>query len=255
MYEANKGEQPRIMGGYSIDMRTGIGTRINPFLYRGPLGEAMPNVRAKDVKSFQELQASITPTVAGQGERIPYMWYHRVSYVSGTTTTLTFFNATGVKTTTNMQLAAAFPSPIYYQLYHLMVYFDIDTSSVEVAASTTNIAGAGSDIVNLSDGALTLNIAQKDYWVSPIWANPAGAGVNASTAIAATFTAESSLSNQIGTLGVPDVRNRNCFWGDITIPHTQNFSVVMEWAAAVTLNNGNTDIICALDGYLYRRVL
>jgi len=255
MYNINKFE-PKIYGGLSVDIRTGVGKRIDPFLYRGPSDQIMPNVRAKDVKSFQELQASITPQVAGQGERVPYMWYHRVNYVSGTTTQLTFFNTTvGGITTTNMQLAAAFPSPVYYQLYHLMVYFDLGVSSFEVAASTTNPTGAFNDVVNLSDGALTLNIAQKDYWVTPIWANPAGAGAYGDQSMGATFTAESSLMNQQATLGIPDVRNRNCFWGDITIPHTQNFSVVMNWAAAVTLQGGNTDIICAIDGYIYRRVL
>jgi len=234
MYNENKFE-PRIYGGLSVDLRTGIAKRINPFLYRGPVDQIMPNVRAKEVKSFQELQASITPQVAGQGERIPYMWYHRVNYVSGTTVQLTFFNATGVITTTNMQLAGAFPSPIYYQVYHLMVYFDLGVSSFEVAASTANPTGAFNDVVNLSDGILTLTIAQKQYWISPIWANPAGAGAHGDTAIAATFTAESSLANQQATLGIPDIRNRNCFWGDITIPHTQSFSVVLDWAAAVTL--------------------
>lgn len=255
MYDVNQHKPQRMLVGAKLDMRTGRTIFQKPFLYRGPKASLMPNVEAGVVDSFEDLQRSITPQIPGQGERIPYQWYHRQTYTSGTTTQLTFFNATGVITTTNMQLAGAFPSPIYYKLYSIMVYFDFDVSTLNAAGVLTIQGGALNDIVNLSDGVLTFNIAQKDYWQSFIWANPAGAGASGQMSSAGTFTAEDYNVFQQGTLGVPDIRNRNCFWGDITIPHTQNFFARMDWAAAVTLTNGNTDIITALDGYLYRRVL
>ena len=216
----------------------------------------MPQARPKPVLSWGQLKKSITPMVAGEGERIPYTWYHRVNYVSGTTTQLTFFNATGVITTTNMEAAGQIPAPMYFQIHHIGIYFDLPVSILAVATGdATPALGAMNDSINLSDGVWRIEIAQKSYHKSFIWLAPPGGGPNGQLTNTGTFTATDGDQMQQATQGVPDLRNRNCFWGDITIPHNQNFSVVLDWAAAVTLNAGNTDIIAYLDGYLYRRVL
>jgi hypothetical protein len=186
------------------------------------------------MKTWSQLQQGITPMVPGEGERIPWVWYHRQAYVDNTTTTLTFFNAVGVPTTTNMQAAGQIPAPMYYDIFHLGVWFDLGTG----AAVYTDLAG-------LIDSVVTLNIAQKDYFQSPTWMLPPGGGTDGQTAIA---------TDQTTSNGWRSLQNRYNFWGDITIPHNQNFFVRMDWAAAVNIA-ANTDIIVALDGYLYRRVL
>jgi hypothetical protein len=186
------------------------------------------------MKNWAELQRSITPMIAGEGERIPWTWYHRQAYVDNTTTQLTFFNATGVLTTTNMQAAGQIPAPMFYDVYHIGIWID------QIAFATQYV-----DVQGLLDSIVTLQVAQKVYFQAPAWMLPPGGGVDGQTAIATDSTARN---------GVADLRNRYAFWGDITIPHNQNFSVVMDWAAAVNIA-ANVDIVCALDGYLYRRVL
>jgi hypothetical protein len=190
------------------------------------------------MKNWDALKQSITPMIPGEGERIPWQWYHRQTYTDNATTTLSFFNAVGVPTTTNMQAAGQIPAPMYFDIYHLGIYFDQITSIL-----------AMDDIVNLLDGQAVLSIAQKTYWESMIWSLPAGAGAYGNVDNGTVATAISIAQN-----GVTDIRARQTFWGDITIPHNQNFSVTLNWAAAVNLV-ANIDIICFLEGYLYRRVL
>lgn len=194
----------------------------------------MPNSRPKQMKGWSELQQSITPVLPQGPERIPWTWYHRQTYVDNTTTQLTFFNATGVVTTTNMQAAGQIPAPMYFDVYHIGVWFDF----MAFATQYTDLAG-------LIDSICTFQIAQKTYFQAPTWMLPPGGGVDGQTAIATDQTARN---------GVADLRNRYNFWGDLTIPHNQNFSLIMDWAAAVNIA-ANVDIIVAMDGYLYRRVL
>jgi len=215
----------------------------------------MPNQRPKAMKSFAELQRSVTPMLGNEGERVPWTWFHRLLYTSGTTTALTFFNATGVPTTTNMEAAGQIPAPMYYDIYHIGIYFDLPASAVNAAGTLTVNTGALTDITNLSDGIARLTVAQKLQFFSPIWQLPSGCGASGALAAAGTHTAEDYNIFQQGTLGVPDLRSRYNFWGDLTIPHNQSFVLNLDWVAAVTLQSGNADIIAIMDGYLYRRVL
>jgi hypothetical protein len=127
---------------------------------------------------------------------------------------------------------------MYFDIYHAGIYFDL----VDGAAAFT-------DLVNLIDGQAVLQIAQKTYWESLIWQLPPGGGASGNVDNGTVAAALEAAQN-----GVPDVRNKNTFWGDITIPHNQNFSVILNWAAAVNIA-ANVDIIVFLEGFLYRRVL
>jgi len=215
----------------------------------------MPNVRPKKIKSWAELRAGITPGMPGEGgERIPWTWYSRKTYIDAVTTSLVFFDATGVPTTTNMQAASQIPAPMFFDVYHLGVYFDLPPSVTAIVAAA-GITGAIDDLVNLVDGVVRFNVAQKRYWESPIWQAPAGAGVVSRMAAAGTYTATDGDWFNHAINGLPDLRNRLNFWGDITIPHNQHFEVTLDWASAVNTAVGNVDIIVYLEGFLYRRVL
>lgn len=215
----------------------------------------MPNVHPKKMKSWEDLRRQITPSIPAEGgERIPWQWFHRRTFTDNSTTSLRFFDETGGVTTTNMQAAGQIPAPMYFDIYHIGVYFDLTTSIQAIVAGAVN-DGALEDMINLMDGVVHLEVAQKRYWESFIWACPAGGGVDGDLAMAGTYTATDGDRSEFATNGVPDLRNRQCLWGDITIPHNQNFSVELRWPAAVDTQVGNVDIITYLEGYLYRRVL
>jgi len=243
------------------DIRTGkeVPALTRVFNHRGPIANAMPNVRLKSVPTNDQLNNVVTPIAPGQPEGIAWTWFDTQTYTSTTTTQLDFFQAIQAdKTLGNMQSQGQMPNPMFFQLYHIMVYIDIGPSSATQADGGVNVypvTGTINDVRALINGSLSLNIAQKDYYQSKISMNPGGIGANSQLSVANALTNPEQAVASFATNGIPDLRNRNCFWGLIVIPPTQNFIVRMNWSAALTLVSGNTPIVCALDGYLFRRVL
>lgn len=215
----------------------------------------MPNQWKKQVKTIQELSAGITPLMPGQPERIPWTWFDTLSYTSGTTVTLEFFQAVNAdKNLSNMVAAGQIPSPQFFDLYQCSIAYLIPVTSSGIVAAPT-ATGAVTDVRNLSNGAATFQVASKDYWQGPQLALPCGGGPDANVAIAGTYAAPNQVQKEFANNGVPDLRNRYSFWGDITLPHNQNFSWKLTWSAPITLLAGNSNIKVWMDGYLYRRVL
>lgn len=214
----------------------------------------MPNQRPKSVKTFGQLQAGITPMIPGQPERIPWVWYDSATYVDNTTTTLDFFNTVQAnKVNGNMEAAGQIPSPQYFDVFHIGIHFLTDAGVTAIAAAEL-LTGAINDVRRLSQGTAELIVAQKSYFRAPIYLFPNGGGISARVASTGTFTAVDGERFETVNNGQPDLRNRNNFFGDITIPHNQNFILRLTWAAAI---DTVADIVirCYLDGYLYRRVL
>lgn len=215
----------------------------------------MPNLKPTRLKTFAELRRGITPLIPGQPEMIPWVWYDSQTYTSGTTTQLDFFTSVqSDKVLGNMEAAGQIPAPMFFDLYHLTVYFDIVPSAVAVGATASN-DGALDDVALLSRGSVELQIAQKIYFKDKIYACPAGGGIYGGVSNAGTYTATDGDQYQFAANGYPHANNKNNFFGMITIPHNQSFFVRMNWSSALTLNNGNTTIVSRLEGYLYRRVL
>lgn len=215
----------------------------------------MPNQWKKQVKTIQELSAGITPLMPGQPERIPWTWFDTLGYVSGTTVTLDFFQAVNAdKNLSNMVAAGQIPSPQFFDLYQCSIAYLIPVTSSGIVAAPT-ATGAATDVRNLSNGAANFQVASKDYWQGPQLALPCGGGPDAQIAIAGTYAAPNQVQKEFANNGVPDLRNRYSFWGDITLPHNQNFVWRLTWSAPITLLAGNSSIKVWMDGYLYRRVL
>ena len=215
----------------------------------------MPNQWKKQVKTIQELSAGITPLMPGQPERIPWTWFDTLTYTSGSTVTLDFFQAVNAdKNLSNMVAAGQIPSPQFFDLYQCSIAYLIPVTSSGIVAAPT-ATGAVTDVRNLSNGAANFQVASKDYWQGPQFALPCGGGPDAKVAIAGTYAAPNQVQKEFANNGVPDLRNRYSFWGDITLPHNQNFVWRLTWSAPITLLAGNSNIKVWMDGYLYRRVL
>lgn len=192
----------------------------------------------------------------GQPERIAWSWFDTQSYVSGTTSSLDFFQSVNTdKNLSNMVAAGQIPSPQFYDLYHASICYLIPFSAL-AAADPLAITGALNDVDRLSQGAALLKVADKDYWSGPQLALPCGGGPDARISMSSTETAGEQAALQFATNGNPDLRNRYNFWGDITIPPNQNFIWRLTWPAPLTLAPSvNRNIKVWMDGYLYRRVL
>lgn len=207
-------------------------------------------------KTIQELTAGITPMLPGQPERIPWTWFDTQSYVSGTTTRLDFFQTVNAdKVLSNMVAAGQIPSPQFFDLYHCSIAYLVPFSAVAAAAAIA-VTGALNDVDRLSQGAASFSVANKDYWQGPQFALPCGGGPVPTLAMEGTEAAGTKSLVQYASNGTRDLRNRYCFWGDITIPANQNFIWSLTWSAALTFDpNSNRNIKVWMDGYLYRRVL
>lgn len=215
----------------------------------------MPNQWRKQVKTIQELSAGITPLMPGQPERIPWTWFDTLTYTSGTTTTLDFFQSVNAdKNLSNMVAAGQIPSPQFFDLYQCSIAYLIPVTSSGIVAAPT-ATGAVTDVRNLSNGAVNFQVASKDYWQGPQLALPCGGGPEAVVSISGTYAAPNQVQKEFANNGIPDLRNRYSFWGDITLPHNQNFLWRLTWSAPITLLAGNTSVKVWMDGYLYRRVL
>jgi hypothetical protein len=215
----------------------------------------MPLQHSKQVKTVQELAASITPMLPGQPERIPWTWFDTQLYTSAATVTLDFFQSVNSdKNRSNMVAAGQIPSPQFFDVYHPAIAYMMPSTASAIIAAPTN-DGAFEDVRLLSAGAAEFSIANKIYWQGKQFALPCGGGPSGAMAVAGTFTAPNTVQREFANNGNPDLRNRYSFWGDITIPHNQAFLWRLTWSAALTLVNGNTDVCVWLDGYLYRRVL
>lgn len=215
----------------------------------------MPNQHPKKMKTKDDLLLGITAIIPGQPERIPWVWYDSQPFVSNTTTSVDLHvTVQNDKTLGNMEAAGQIPSPQYQDIFHIAVYYWLPPSSVVTTAAASN-AGTAADVEQLLRGIAVLNIAQKVYWRSPQWMCPSGGGVFSQLAQTGTFTAPAGLLTQVATNGWPTLQNRNNFFGDITIPHNQNFDVLLSWSAPFVTNTASVRTFSLVDGYLYRRVL
>lgn len=219
----------------------------------------MPQQHPREVKSVQALAAGITPMLPGQPERIPWTWFDTQTYTSGTTTTLDFFQAVNAdKNLSNMVAAGQIPMPMFFDLYHASIAYLVPFSATVPIVTAPALTGALNDVDRLMQGAAIFQVANKDYWQGPQSALPCGGGPYANLAFAATGTEATAFSStaQFATNGFPDLRNRYNYWGDITLPHNQNFLWRLTWTAALTFApSTNRAIKLWMDGYLYRRVL
>lgn len=205
-------------------------------------------------KTIQELTASITPLLPGQPERVAWAWFDTLTYTSGTTTRLDFFQAVNAdKTLSNMVAAGQIPSPQFFDLYHCSIAYLIPLVQSGIVAAPV-ATGAYTDVRNLSNGAASFSIANKQYWEGPQLALPCGGGPVGNNNIAGVYAAPNQVQLSYANNGSPDLRNRYNFWGDVTIPANQNFIWSLTWSAPITLS-ANTAIKVWMDGYLYRRVL
>jgi hypothetical protein len=158
------------------------------------------------------------------------------------------------KNLSNMVAAGQIPSPQFFDLYQCSISYLIPTTTSAIIAAPTN-DGAIEDVRTLQNGQALFQVANKDYWQGSQFMLPCGGGVHGGLAIAGVFAAPNQVQQQFANNGVPDLRNRYSFWGDITLPHNQNFLWRLTWSAAITLAAGNSSIRVWMDGYLYRRVL
>lgn len=199
-------------------------------------------------QTFGKLHAESRPSLPGQPEAIPWVFYDTQTYISGTTTELTFFQVTNVdRTISNMPNAGQLPDPQYFQWYYwgcdILLDASVDTGNDE--------AGAIDDVAKLlftGRGIATFTLSDKVYGPFPQSFLHASGGPTGFAS--STFTPPVSI--QYANNGVFD---GGFSWGGaITISPKEGFVHRLNWSAAQTLQAGNTDIRLWMLGLLSRKV-
>lgn len=193
-------------------------------------------------KSLAQLRLQSNPQAVegGQSEALRWTLYDTQTYVSTATRQLRYFQTTNQDLSlSNMEAPASLPNPQYFEIF----YFGAD---VLLPAAVT----AWEDMIALiltGRPTFTFSISNKTYGPFPLSYFHASGGVTGFgyTTVAATGTEYANNGTFDGGY---------CVDGAITIPPVTNFSVTLDWPAALTLA-ADTLIRVNMDGVLHRKVL
>lgn len=193
------------------------------------------------------------PVDLGGPEALAWQLFDVQTYISGTTTTLTFFTATrDDKTLGNMEGPGQLPEPQYFEIYGWN--FDLLTPVQNTAEGITGSINDLSLLLRGGRGTWEFSYNQKSYGIFPLESfhgtgGPTGFGWGLDNTAAGGTPSQTMYANN----GIFD----GGFWvgGSIVIAPKQAFSVRLSWSAAQTLANGNTSVKCSMFGTLHRKVL
>jgi hypothetical protein len=202
-------------------------------------------------KSYEVLAAQARPG-SDQPEVIPWYFFHRRTYTSGTTVSLVFFDAVETdESLGNMQLASALPTPEFLEVYS--VHMDV-LQRITNAADANPPTGALDNVEQLrrsGRGIWRFVMSGKTYGQFPLTAvgppgNPIGLMTGVDNVAAGGTPSVAQHAGWAGHFGTGDPL--------ITIPPTTSFRVQTTWPAAVTLT-GDQIIEVGLWGALHRKVV
>ncbi len=182
-------------------------------------------------------------------EAIWWQFYDTQSYVSGTTTTLTFFQVTNTDPTiTNMQAAGQFPDPQWLTIYDITLDVLSRPSRVAAAGATGELDDVA-QLLKSGRGIWVLTISDKRYGPYSLTLLH-GTGGPVGNFFGQSTSADVSYQWANNTLG-PGFN----YQGSLIIPPKTNWNVELRWGAALTLAGGDTNLRVSLHGILSRRVL
>jgi len=191
----------------------------------------------------------------GQIESIGWKWWDTQTYVSGTTTALPqWFNVRATPDLSNMEVAFQLAAPKAF-LIRAIRFFVKQRPRVVTPQTAGAAVGAIDNIAQLiNTGVFTLTVGNKVYNMEPLWCLTAGAGSHGMLGVSGPGVAAGMGSMDYAQNGIADPRAVNTLSKPLFIGPQINFTARVDWAAALTLNGGNTDITFLMDGDLLRPV-
>lgn len=202
-------------------------------------------------KSLEQLQKQANPPSGiGVSEALPWAWFDQLTYDSGATTTLRFFQRVGAGT--NMEVAGALSAPQFHEIQGFLLDFQVPPQATAAGLNAWGDVWAllfGSGVAAYGVPRFRFNVSQKTQVDVPLWLVHGGGGMDGfGYALAATAGTDANeyAENAQGP-GWP-------MMGALTIPPTVSFVAEITWPAAVTLS-ADRDIVLSMYGPLHRRVL
>lgn len=193
-------------------------------------------------------QQLVEATNARGGEAIPFTLYDTATYVSGTTTSLPFFNAARTnQQATNLETPGQLQSDQWFVPYYWGLTAIIPPGTDAWADMALLLQGAAA-----AAGPPTwlFELSNKNYGPYPLMGLQALGGITGFGLSQADATAE---THEYANNAYPG-STAECWAGSIIIPPQQNFRVTLEYDGAVTLAGGDTLLQLWAKGTMYRRV-
>lgn len=197
-------------------------------------------VRAKNRKELERMGRPLGAAT----EAIPHCYYDTASYVSGTTTSLTFFTTTrDNRNLSNLSPAGQLPDPYFFEIYG----FGFEPLVAPAAGVWTDywqlVYGAGG--LNAAP-TFTFFLSDKEY------PGPVPLSLLHATGGPVGFSDAAAAPDQYMNNSVPDGS-----WyidGSIVIPPSNGFRATIAWEDALTLT-ADTKVRVSMWGVLHRKVL
>ena len=191
----------------------------------------------------------------GRKETINWTLYDTVSYVSGTSTSLNFFNAIRAnKSLGNMEVAGQLAAPKAFFLRAWRFYVKFRPRMTAAVAAANVQTGVFDDLCQLiNTGVLSFTVGSKLYCEFPLWVVTAGAGPQG------VITFVSSGPSTSGALsyaqnGIADPRAVFSLSKPLFIQPQINFVANLQWSSSLTLASGDTELQLVMDGDIIRPV-
>lgn len=203
--------------------------------------------------SQQALAGASTPTYAGQGECIPWVYYDTQSYTSaGTAGPIAYFQSVqSDKTLGNIDQGGQLPAGYYFQINSFQLDWFGLPSNQTAAAATTAPVGSGNDLFIIFFTARALFqfvISSKLYVQVPAtYLHASGYPVVVTAGAYAAATQDQFVGNSY-----PD--GDYYIGNNIVIPPQQAFNASLIFAGANAIS-ATTNIRIGMAGALTRRVL
>lgn len=235
----------------SLALPHDVGAQLSTGLehFAVPLLGAVGSIRyAVKAERIQQLRRNATPQASGDLEAIPWELYDTQTYTSAATTRLVFYNtAPATPNVGNMDAAGQLTAPNWFSI--ACFGFDI-LNDVSTSASTVGGMDDVAKLMFVGQPVWTLTISGKKYGpfrLSAIHGTGFAQGQLAGTTAAGGST-QYAANGPAGDGG--------WYWDHaVIIPPNVGFSVEVVWAAAQTLDFGNTPLTFHMFGTLFRRVL
>lgn len=194
----------------------------------------------------QELENRSVPGAVPGGNLEVYadMIYDTALYTSAATTQIEFFTTTRAnRQLSNLSPAGALPSPQFFLLYGIHIDYGVDPAPTAWQDVWQLMYGAAAVVALTGMPTARFIYADKEYGPWPLSA------LHGTGALTGFGTANNlNYAN-------PAMPDGGLFQGGgLLLSPNQNFRLVLEWAAPVTLNRGNTQIRVTLSGSKYRAI-
>lgn len=205
-------------------------------------------------RTSKELSDLATPRSApgGQSEAVAHVFFDTLTYVSATTTSLTFFNAVRTPDQSNMESAGQFPEGQWFEPY----YLGLDVLE-DVGNGTTGTVPPWDDVQQLvmsGRGTVTFTYNNKQYLrgIPTSFLHTSGGVTGFGISELGDTIASGALNDAYANNSIPD--GGFCLDGTPIFKPKTGFNFTLSWPAALTLS-GNQNLRLWMAGVWHRAVL